>query len=250
MHHYQKKITKYSIILFCLLSLGGCIVHTTRNGLTDMQAVNRAIVVSAESEQGQDIRNINGRISVGGGMSVNNVSSVNGRIEIERDATASSVQGVNGRVELRENTSIEGDVHTVNGRINAVRGGSIGGNASSVNGHIRLTDFSVGNNVETTNGSINLIAVKVGHNVESRGGDITIESSVIERDVIIHKKRRNNLLWMPLWRIGKSEIVIGPNSEIKGNLIAREDIDLFVHESAKIGSIVGADPIFFSGRRK
>lgn len=249
MSHYLQRIAKPLLTLICLLGLSSCVVHTTSNGLSELRAVNRAIAVSAESKQGQDVRNVNGRVNIGGGMKVNNVSSVNGRIEIESGATAKSVQGVNGRVELQDNVSIEGDVTSVNGHIEAVRGGSIGGIVSTVNGHINLTDFAVGNSIETTNGTINLISVSVGENIETRGGDIILEGSVIERDVIIHKKKRYSLLWMPLWKYGKPEIVIGPDSEIKGNLIAREDIKLFVHESASVMNIVGADPVYYSGSR-
>jgi len=43
------------------------------------------------------------------------------------------------------------------------------------------------------------------------------------------------------------KVIVGPDSEIKGSVIAHQEIELYVHESAKINGIVGADAIYFSG---
>ena len=42
-------------------------------------------------------------------------------------------------------------------------------------------------------------------------------------------------------------IVIGPKSQILGELRFERDVRLYVHESARIGRVTGAEPVRYSG---
>ncbi|MCG8414480.1 MAG: hypothetical protein MI746_09715 [Pseudomonadales bacterium] len=182
-------------------------------------------------------------------MTVNDVDSVNGRITVEDGATARNVETVNGRVTIGGRNARVNDVETVNGRITAVSGGQIDGNARAVNGRISLSNVTVGRSVRTSNGDIQLFDVSVGENVETRTGDIRLENSVIENDVIIQRRRIRGILDIMNRNWGKQEVVIGPGSEIRGTLLARDEITLYVHESASVNNIVGASPLTYSGPR-
>jgi hypothetical protein len=45
------------------------------------------------------------------------------------------------------------------------------------------------------------------------------------------------------------KIVIGAHSEVRGELRFEREVELFVHESARIGAVVGASPTRFSGEQ-
>jgi hypothetical protein len=189
----------------------------------------------------------NNTVFVPAGMNVKDIHTVNGRVVLERGASARSVSTVNGRVQVEGQGSFAGSVDTVNGRISVTHGGEIGGSATTVNGRIDLDNVAIGRNVESSNGSINLFDVTVGENVETRNGDVRLENSVVEQDLIIHSRYRVSLLWLIDIKRDEPEIIVGPGSEIKGSLIARTDVRLYVHESASIGNIVGATPVIYSG---
>ncbi len=240
-------LKRLSAMVF-IISLSGCVVYSQSTSPSRISSTNSAIVLAPEPAQGRDVHNVNGRVVIGAGMNANDVSTVNGRVTVENGATARSVHTVNGRVVLGGSETVVGSVDTVNGRIIATQGGEIGGTASTVNGRIELANVSVGRNVETNNGSINLFDVTVGENVESNRGDVRLENSIVERDLIIHH-RNYGLLGLFNWRINHPEIIIGPGSQIKGSLIAREEIHLYVHETASVNNIIGADPVVYRGSR-
>jgi len=52
------------------------------------------------------------------------------------------------------------------------------------------------------------------------------------------------------WSWGKSRpprIVIGPDSEVAGELVFEREVELYVHASAKVGPISGATPVRYDG---
>jgi hypothetical protein len=55
--------------------------------------------------------------------------------------------------------------------------------------------------------------------------------------------------WMPI-HIGKHtppRIIIGPNAIVDGPLVFEREVKLYVHSSARIGSVTGATAVRFSG---
>ncbi|PCI76738.1 MAG: hypothetical protein COB20_09900 [SAR86 cluster bacterium] len=239
------------LLLSLVMSLGACHIKVRGNGFRDGQVYIGSQIASreygAKQLAGQDIEEHNNTVYVPAGMNVQDINTVNGRVVLERGASARSVSTVNGRVQIEGRGSFAGSVDTVNGRISATQGGEIGGSATTVNGRINMDSVAVGRNVETLNGSINLVDVTVGENVETRNGNVRLENSVVEQDLIIHSRYRVSLLGLIDIKRDEPKIIVGPGSEIKGSLIARTDVRLYVHESAKIGNIVGASPLIYSG---
>jgi hypothetical protein len=152
------------------------------------------------------------------------VYRINGGISIEEDETVNNVSIVNGDVFIKEGAKAH-NVYVVNGEIRALRNSEILGTAFTVNGDIRISQATIGKNLETRHGNIN------------------ITQSVIEQDIIVHERQPQSGLFKFLHRRASNRIVvIGPGTKINGSLIARQDIDLYVHESAIIGNIIGAVP--------
>jgi len=241
------------MLIGLVMSLSACHIKVSGSGFRDSHGYAGPLGTSrehgAKQLAGQDIQRHNNTVFVPPGMSVKDINTVNGRVVLEKGASARSVSSVNGRVQVEGLGSFAGSVDTVNGRISATQGGGIGGNATTVNGRISVDGATVGRTVETANGSIYLLDAYVGENVETRNGDVRLENSVIEQDLIIRSRYRVSLLGLIDFKRDDPRIVVGPGSEIKGSLIARSDVRLYVHESAKIGNIVGAKPMTYSGRQ-
>ncbi len=252
MNHKPQIVLRRVLLLTLVVSLSACHIRVSGNGFRDSHGYvgqpGTSREYGAKQLAGQDIEEHNNTVYVPRGMNVKDINTINGRVVLEGGASARSVSSVNGRVQVEGQGSYAGSVDTVNGRISAIEGGEIGGSATTVNGRINLDNVAVGRNVETSNGSIYLVDATVGKNIETRNGDVRLENSVVEQDLIIHSRYRVSLLGFIDIKRERPEIIVGPGSEIKGSLIARADVRLYVHESAKIGNIIGADPVMYNGR--
>ena len=223
MSHKSNRPLYQILILSLVLTLGACHIKVRGDGFRssandfDSRSSNRAH--NSETVSGQDIHKVNGSVIVASGTSANDVSTVNGRVLLERGSTARSVSTVNGRVEISGAGVIAKSVDTVNGRISATRGGEIGGSARTVNGRINLSNVAVGGNIGTSNGNIDLFDVSVGDSIETRNGDVRLENSIVEQDLLIRSRRKTSLFWIFDFPDRDPEIIIGPGSEIKGDLI-------------------------------
>ena len=184
----------------------------TRTRLTLALALTFAST-SAWTAPQQDIEKINGSISADAGQVVGNMETVNGSIRVARDVR------------------IGGDVETVNGSVFVDRGGHVSGDVATVNGAIGLVDTDLAGGIETVNGDI---TVGAGSHVK---GGIRVE--------------KPNSNWTPI-SIGKRKpprIVIGANAVVEGPLVFEREVKLYVHQSARIGSVTGATAMRYSGER-
>ena len=105
------------------------------------------------------------------------------------------------------------------------QGAEVAGKASNVNGRISLDGAHVGGGIETVSGDI-----EIGANSRVEGG------------LLVEKPHG--------WSWGKSKnprIVIGPHAVVDGTLDFRREVDLYVSDSAHVGTINGATANKFSG---
>jgi len=105
------------------------------------------------------------------------------------------------------------------------QGAEVGGRASNVNGRITLDAAHIGGGIETVSGD-----VEIGANSRVEGG------------LLVDKP--HGFSW------GKSKnprVVIGPHAVVDGTLEFRRDVDLYVSDTAKVGTITGATANKFSG---
>lgn len=205
-----------STSLALLLSLAGLALPAF--AADDISKVNGSIHAVAGSTY-RDLQTVNGSISVEAGVKARHIETVNGSIRMGDNAQADNVETVNGGIKLGRNANLAGNVETVNGSIFSDHGGRIGGGVATVNGGIGLVGTVVGRNIETVNGDIT-----VGVGSEVHGG--------------VHVKKPSfNFSLTPM---RKPRIIIGPNAVVHGELEFEREVVLYVHRSAKIGSVKGA----------
>ncbi len=192
----------------------------------DLSTVNGSIRVEAGAKA-DDISTVNGSVHLETGAKTGDAQTVNGSIQVEDKAETGALETVNGGIRLGTQTQVS-DIQTVNGSVFADRGSHIRKNVETVNGAIGLVDTDLDGSIETVNGDI---TVGVGSTV--RGG------------ITVQKPSTN---WMPV-NINKRKlrIIIGPNAVVEGPLVFKREVNLYVHSSAKIGTVTGATPVRYDG---
>lgn len=189
----------------------------------DISKVNGSINVSAGAPQGE-LSTVNGSIAIGEGAEAGDASTVNGSIKVGAGARVGELGTVNGAIRLEREVQAGGGITTVNGGVFAGRASTIGGDVETVNGAIGLVQTHVGGSVRTVNGDV---TVGVGSVV--RGG-LTISRSSG---------------WFPTTPQRKPRVVIGPRAVVEGPLRFEREVRLYVHRTARIGEVTGAEPVVF-----
>ncbi|NBB93785.1 MAG: hypothetical protein GVY32_11530 [Gammaproteobacteria bacterium] len=196
------------------------------------------------STHNDDVSVVNGSISIGDDCRVNgDVSSVNGSIRVGANSVVGEISAVNGSVSLAENVSVSGPMENVNGRVSIGSGSRIAGSVSTVNGRIQLDAGAVSDGtVSTVNGHIKLVNAEVAGLGTTNGNLELLEGS--------HVKGRLKVAKPQGFSLGDHDpvrVVIGAGSTVDGPLIFERSVALFVHETATIGEVEGAEPQSFSG---
>ena len=192
---------------------------TAQEVVRDIDKVNGDIVAGAGQRHG-DLDTVNGSIDLGNGARAKDVETVNGGIRAGNEVSTGDVATVNGSIRFGQRARIDGKVETVNGSIFIDRGSYVRGDVSTVNGGIGVIDTDIGGDIETVNGDI---TVGIGSHV--RGG------------IKVEKPSKG---W---WQIGKQKvprIVIGPGAVVDGPLVFEREVTLYVHASARTGTVQGA----------
>jgi len=200
-------------------------------------------LASAAVARGIDVDKVNGSIHIENGQQAGELSTVNGSIRVESGGSAEKVSTVNGGIELGDNVSVD-SVETVNGGIELGQGARVARTVEAVNGHIALAHGAdIAGKASNVNGRITLDAAHIGGGIETVSGDVEIgANSRVEGGVLVEKP--HGFSW------GKSKnprIVIGPHAVVDGTLDFRRDVDLYVSDTAKVGTITGATANKFSG---
>ncbi|MBB6598188.1 hypothetical protein [Luteimonas sp. MC1825] len=218
------RLHRHATVLASILALS--FAAGAAHARQDVDKVNGSISVAAGEVRG-NLETVNGSIRIGENAQAGAAGTVNGSVHVGNDGSARSLETVNGSIRLGERVRIEGDVETVNGSVFAGRGSRIGGNVENVNGALGLVQTEVAGNVETVNGDV---TVGVGSHVRGQ--------------LRVHKPTAN---WMPVRvRQRAQRIVIGPGVVIDGDLVFEREVQLYVHDTARIGTITGATAIPFS----
>lgn len=185
---------------------------------------------------GRNISHVNRGITAEAGRAYGDLDTVNGGITIEDGATAEAVETVNGGISVGDKARVH-SLETVNGGINAGQDVQVARGAETVNGGIRFGfRSSVGGDISTVNGGITIKQTRVQGRIETVNGDITVgNGSVVQGGILV--ERPQGISW------GKRRvprIIIGPNAVVNGTLRFEREVELFVHPSAKIGTVTGA----------
>ena len=194
----------------------------------DIDKVNGSIRTEANAQYGE-LETVNGSVDVADGVQADSASTVNGRVEIGDNAVIGAVETVNGHIDLGATVTVERDVSTVNGGIGIERGSRIFGKLETVNGEVDMEGTEVDGRIETVN------------------GDITVGADSIVRGGILVEKPQGNWFWGGNGKQKVPRIVIGPNAVVQGTLDFEREVELYVHSTAKIGTVRGATAKSFSG---
>ncbi len=186
--------------------------------------VNGNVVVgrNAVVEDGQ-FKTINGNIDISEGAKVNDCTTVNGSVTVAKAATTGRLATVNGNLRLAESVRVLGDIKLVNGEAWLQEGSIVEGDLNTIHGKIQMAGATVTGNVTNYSGGIRIM-----------------DGSVIEGSLRVRKPRGYESDKTPT-------IIIGRDSEIHGSAVFERPVRLFIHQSARIGNIQGAEPVSFSG---
>ncbi len=216
------------LALFALSSAAAAHDAATQRRGQDIDKVNSSITAEAGQTYG-DLSTVNGGITIEARAHVEDAETVNGSIHAYDDVQSGSLTTVNGSIHVGERAQVNGGIETVNGGIFVDRGGKVSRGIETVNGAIGMVDTDLGGGIETVNGDI---TVGVG--------------SFVKGGIRIEKPSKG---WGG-FRMGKQKIpriVIGPNAVVEGPMVFEREVTLYVHASAKVGSITGATARRFDG---
>lgn len=241
------KLHQLAAALVIAMASYGSTVHadTVVAAGTSQDSVNKSLTV-APGTAVKDVETVNGSIDLGSNSTAAGVETVNGSIDVGNDVSVDSLETVNGSIHAGSGLKAKGGVETVNGRIEIGAGSTVQGSVSTVNGRVTLDQVAVTENAETVNGGLELKNCRIGGNVEMvNGRSEVIDGTVVAGDVVIHKTKGG-------WSWGSKPkppvLVIGAGSEVRGRIVVENpDAKVFVHESARIGTIEGAQATRYSG---
>ncbi|WP_028916514.1 hypothetical protein [Pseudoxanthomonas sp. J35] len=188
----------------------------------DISKVNGSIETTAGSTYG-DLETVNGAVRIAENTRADDASTVNGSITVGDGAIVRSLETVNGGIRVGRNVQVGKGIETVNGSVFVDQGSVIGGGIETVNGGIGLVRTQLSGGIETVNGDV---TVGIGSHV--RGG------IVIERPQGWFNSTRR-----------KPRVVIGPDAVVEGKLEFGREVSLYVHRTARIGEVKGAEPVRF-----
>jgi predicted acyltransferase (DUF342 family) len=195
--------------------------------------VNGSISVGNDVVISGSLESVNGSIEVGDNTQLRDASVVNGKVSLGDGITADDVGSVNGKIRIGKNAKISGDISAVNGGIDLRPGSSVAHDVSNVNGEITIEGTEIGGNLSTVTGDI-----------------LLTQDSVLRGDLIIEKPGNS---WGRDKQRDKPQIVIGPGTKVVGKIIAEQEIELFVSNTAEIGGVSGKasmdQAVRFSGDR-
>jgi DUF4097 and DUF4098 domain-containing protein YvlB len=211
----MRRATLFALVLPLALAFSAAQAHEDTDG--DISKVNGSITAEAGQKYG-DLETVNGHISVNSHATAEDVETVNGGIDLEDDAQVRSATTVNGSIDGGQRVHVDDGLETVNGGV-------------ELNFNSR-----VGKDIETVNGTITIKQSEVGGQLHTVQGDITIGAkSVVHGGVLIEKPHGLHFGHNRIPRV-----VIGPNATVQGTLRFEREVELFVHPSAHIGTVVGA----------
>jgi hypothetical protein len=204
------------------------------------------LLAASAASASDDIDKVNGSVTIEANQTIGDVTTVNGSIHVGANAHAGKLETVNGSIELGDGTVAE-SANTVNGHVSLASAARIAQEVSVVNGAITLEHGAeVTGNLSNVNGTVKLDAAHVGGRVETTSGDIDIGAgSHVDGGLLVHELTGLSS-WFG-WFERKPRVIIGPHAVIGGTLEFRREVDLFISDSASIGTVKGATPIRFSG---
>ena len=169
---------------------------------------------------------LNKSITLGDNAMAGSIDSVNGSIRIGANSFVGSVESVNGAIILGNDVTVDGSVEAVNGTIMLEPGCEVGERIETVNGAIHMENTRVAGDVETVNGSIRIL-----------------DRSEVSGNVLVRKPGG----WVASHRQKPLQVEIGQDVVVHGNLVFEHAVELRLHETARVGEIIGDEVTMIDG---
>ena len=180
------------------------------------------MVLPALAGAGDSHSTVNKSIRIDDNSATGSVDSVNGSIRVGANSFVESVESVNGSIVLGNDVTVDMGVEAINGAITLQAGCEVGGDVETINGSIRLNNTRVAGDVETINGQTRIL-----------------EGSEVSGNVVVRKPKG--------WSINKRRkpvrVEIGKDVLVHGNLIFEHAVELKLHDTARVGEIIGDEVI-------
>ena len=176
------------------------------------------IVLPAVAGESGSYSTVNKSIHIDDNSKTGDVDSVNGSIRIGNNSYVESIESVNGSIKLGNDVTVERSVDAVNGAITLQPGCEVGGRVETVNGGIRMENARIAGDVETVNGQLRIL-----------------DRSEVSGNVLVRKPGG----WNTNKRRKPIHVEIGQNVVVHGDLIFEQAVELKLHETAKVGEIIG-----------
>ena len=189
-------------------------------------ALAALIAMPAVAGASGDYSTLNKSIRIGESTTAGDVESVNGSIRIGSNSLVESVEAVNGSIKLGNDVTVDDSIEAVNGTITLQAGCVVGGHVETVNGTIRMEDTRVADNVETVNGALRIL-----------------DRSEVTGNVVVRKPGG----WGWSHRQKPVKVEIGQDVVVHGDLIFEHPVELSLHETARVGEIIGDEVIMADG---
>ena len=135
----------------------------------------------------------------------------------------------------------EDDISKVNGSIETSAGQRYG-DLETVNGAVRVAENVQARDASTVNGSIHVESGARVDSLETVNGDITVGIGSHVRGGITVERPQS---WFQSAPKRRPRVVIGPDAEVSGPMEFRREVSLYVHRTARIGQVTGAEPVRF-----
>ena len=178
------------------------------------------LILPALTMAGSNHSTVNKSISISDNTTTGEVDSVNGSIRIGDNSFVESIEAVNGSINLGNDVTVDKGIEAVNGAIKLKPGCEVGGNVETVNGGIRLQNTRVSGDVKTINGQLRIL-----------------DRSEVAGNVVVREPKG----WSSNKRRKPVKVELGEGVRIHGDLIFEHPVELKLHESAKVGEIIGDD---------
>ncbi len=161
---------------------------------------------------------VNKSIRLADNSTAGDVDSVNGSIHIGANSFVNSVESVNGSIKLGNDVTVDRGIEAVNGAISLQPGCEVGGKVETVNGGVLLENARVAGDVETVNGQLRILS-----------------GSEVSGNVVVRAPQG----WSSGRRHKPVHVEIGQDVVVHGDLIFEQPVELELHDSARIGEIIG-----------
>lgn len=189
-------------------------------------AVAVLIAAPAVATASGDHSTVNKSINLDDNTTAGDLDSVNGSIRVGANSFVESVESVNGSIKLGNDVTVDGGIDTVNGSITLQPGCEVAGKVETVNGAIKLDNTRVAGDIETINGHLQVL----------NGSEVT-------GNVVVRKPGG----WNFSKRNKPVRVEIGQDVVVHGDLIFEHPVELRMHDSARVGEIIGDEVKMVSG---